>query len=359
MEEALTRGLLGFVAALRQEGVRPGRGQVQAWLEALPHLPWRWETFYQAARALLAVRREEQAAFDRAFRRYFGLGAAWPLSAPRAAGAFAVAARGEEEGEGALRGAYSPLERLRRWPLEALTPREYELLGDLLRALAFPPPRARVRRRRPGLKGERLHLPATLRRALRLGEWVELRFRAPLRRPYRFYFLLDVSGSMAPYARGLFLLLQALWARGFPLEAYAFGTRLTRITPLLGLEPRGALPELGRLAEDFAGGTRLGAALQGLAEREGRRLGRRCLLFVLSDGLDQGEPKEVARALRVLRRRVRRIFWLNPLAGLPGYAPEARGMRAALPFLDALWPLGTLEEIRAFLRRLKALGPGG
>lgn len=356
MEEALLRGLLGFLEALRAEGVRPGQGQVQAWLQGLLLVPWEGEAFYLASRALLLGRKEDYPAFDRAFRRYFGLLRPKALPHQAAQGSLPVLGPGEAEGEGVLRGAYSPLERLLRRPLEALAPGEALLLSRFLLALTFPPPRRPVRRRRRGGAGERLSLPATLRRALRTGgEVLDPRFLKPRRQPYRYYVLLDVSGSMAPYARALFLLLQALKGRGFPLEAFAFGTRLTRISPLLPLPPAEALPGLGRLAEDFAGGTRLGESLRAFLEAEGRRLGRRSLLFVLSDGLDQGDPEEVARALRALRRRVRRIYWLNPLAGLPGYAPLARGMQAALPYLDALLPAGTGEELLAFLRRLRGL----
>jgi uncharacterized protein with von Willebrand factor type A (vWA) domain len=181
------------------------------------------------------------------------------------------------------------------------------------------------------------------------------RFLKARRRAYHYYVLLDISGSMAPYARALFLLLQSLHGRGFPLEAFAFGTKLTCITPLLPLLPAEALPRLGHLAEDYAGGTRLGASLEAFYRGEGRYLGRRSLLFIASDGLDQGDPEEVIRALKALKRRVRRVYWLNPLAGLPNYAPLARGMQAALPYLDALLPAGTGEELLAFLRRLRSL----
>jgi len=356
LETPLLRGLLGFIGTLRAEGLRPGQAQIQAWLQGLLLVPWEGEAFYLASRALLVGRKEDYAAFDRAFRRYFGHLRPKALPRQAAQGSFPVLGSGEAEGEGVLKGAYSPLERLLRRPLEAMTPGEALLLARLLSALVFPPPRFAARRRRRVPKGERLSLPATLRRALRTGgEILEARFLSPRRQAYRYYVLLDVSGSMAPYARALFLLLQALKERGFPLEAFAFGTRLTRITPLLSLRPQEALPGLGRLAEDFAGGTRLGESLRAFLEGEGRRLGRRSLLLVLSDGLDQGDPEAVARALGALRRRVRRIYWLNPLAGLPGYAPLARGMRAALPYLDALLPAGTGEELLAFLRRLRDL----
>jgi uncharacterized protein with von Willebrand factor type A (vWA) domain len=356
LETPLLQGLLGFVEALRAEGLSPGQDQVQAWLLGLLSVPWEGDSFYLASRALLVGRKEDYAAFDRAFRRYFGWLRPEFLPQQKALGSLPLLGQAEAEGEGALRGAYSPLERLLRRSLESLTPGEALVLARFLLALAFPPPRHPARRRRRTRQGERLSLPATLRRALRTGgEVLDPRFLKPKRQLYRYYALLDVSGSMAPYARILFLLLQALRRRGFPLEAFAFGTRLTRITPLLPLPPQEALPELGRLAEDFAGGTRLGLSLRAFLEGEGRQLGRRSLLLVLSDGLDQGEPEEVGQALKALRRRVRRIYWLNPLAGLPGYSPLARGMRAALPYLDDLLPAGTGEELLAFLRRLKNL----
>ncbi len=352
--EVLLRGLLGFLEALRAEGLSPGQEGVQAWLRALSLLPWELETFFLASRALLVHRKEDYPAFERAFRRYFGFLREAPSPWGKE-GAFPMVGEGEE-GEGVFRGAYSPLERLLRRPLEGLTPSEAELLAHLLLALAFPPPRYPSRRRRAGRKGERLALPPTLRRALRTGgEILDPRFFRPKPQPYRFYFLLDVSGSMAPYARALFLLLKALHGRGFPVEALAFGTRLTPIGALLALPPSEALSALGRVAEDYAGGTRIGESLKAFLQGFGRRLGRRALLFILSDGLDQGDPEAIAQALRALRGRVRRLYWLNPLAGLPGYAPLARGMRAALPYLDVLFPAGTGEELLRFLRALRGL----
>lgn len=352
--EVLLRGLLGFLEALRAEGLSPGQEAVQAWLRGVLLLPWETQAFFLASRALLVHRKEDYPAFERAFRRYFGLLREEAL--PLREGAFPVMGQGEEEGEGVFRGAYSPLERLLRRPLQGLTPGEAELLARLLLALAFRAPRFPSRRRRAGRKGRRLALAPTLRRALRTGgEVLDPRFLRPKPQAYRLYFLLDVSGSMAPYARALFLLLKALQGRGFPLEAFAFGTRLTPITSLLPLPPSEALAALGRVAQDYAGGTRLGGSLQAFLQGFRRRLGRRALLFVLSDGLDQGEPEAVAQALRALRARVRRIYWLNPLAGLPGYTPLARGMRAALPYLDALLPAGTGEELLHFLRLLRGL----
>lgn len=138
LETPLLRGLLGFVEALRAEGLSPGQDQVQAWLQGLLSVPWEGGSFYLASRALLVGRKEDYTAFDRAFRRYFGWLRPEFLPQQKALGSLPLLGQAEAEGEGALRGAYSPLERLLKRPLESLTPGEALVLARFLLALAFP-----------------------------------------------------------------------------------------------------------------------------------------------------------------------------------------------------------------------------
>ena len=103
---------------------------------------------------------------------------------------------------------------------------------------------------------------------------------------------------------------------------------------------------------DWSSGTRIGASLSAFLERHGRSmLGSRTVVVILSDGLERGETAPLERAMRGIARRSRRVVWMNPLAGSPEYEPEARGMQAALPWVDDLVPGATLED----LRRLPAL----
>ena len=172
-------------------------------------------------------------------------------------------------------------------------------------------------------------------------------------RPRRLVLVCDVSGSMTPYARMLLQYLQAAVAAHRRVEAFAFGTRLTRITrELAERDPDRALERAAAAVEDWSGGTRIGEALAMLNREHGRRLGRGAVVVLLSDGWDRGEPELLAAEMARLRRSAHRVIWLNPLKAHPGYEPLARGMAAALPHADhflAGSSLRSLEELAALL----------
>ncbi len=145
----------------------------------------------------------------------------------------------------------------------------------------------------------------------------------------------DVSGSMEPYARMLLQYMQACVAARRRVEAFVFGTRLTRVTAeLAGRDPDRALDRAAGAAQDWSGGTRIGEALATLNREHGRRLGRGAIVVLLSDGWDRGEPEELAAEMARLQRCAHSLIWLNPLKAHPGYEPLTRGMQAALPHVD-------------------------
>jgi uncharacterized protein with von Willebrand factor type A (vWA) domain len=177
--------------------------------------------------------------------------------------------------------------------------------------------------------------------------------RGRTRRPRALVLVVDVSGSMAPYARVLLTYAQAAVAARPRVEAFALGTRLTRITlQLRGADQDRALRRALAAVEDYAGGTRIGEALATLNREHGRRLGRGADVVILSDGWDRGEPELLAAEMARLRRSAHRVIWLNPLKATPGYAPLARGMAAALPHTDRFLPghsLRSLEDLADLL----------
>jgi uncharacterized protein len=192
-------------------------------------------------------------------------------------------------------------------------------------------------------------LRATIRASLRHGgELVERRWRAPAWRLRPLVLVVDVSGSMAPYARMLLQYVQSAVAARRRVEAFALGTRLTRITrELQGRDPDRALARAAQAVVDIGGGTRIGDALGALNRVHGRRLGRGAVVVILSDGWDRGEPELLAAEIARLRRSVHRLIWLNPLAADPAYAPLTRGMQAALPHTDHLLPGNSLASLQA------------
>jgi len=140
-------------------------------------------------------------------------------------------------------------------------------------------------------------------------------------------------------------------------ETFVFGTRLTRITGQLQIRNvDAALDHAAREIVDFAGGTRIGDCLHAFERQHARRvLGRGAVVLIISDGWDTGEPTRLVAEMRRLAERAHRIVWLNPLAGRAGYAPEARGMAAALAYVDDFLPVHDLASLQALAQRLGRL----
>jgi uncharacterized protein with von Willebrand factor type A (vWA) domain len=259
----------------------------------------------------------------------------------------------DEEGPDApvLRVSASAGEVLRHRDLGELSAGEREHLRRLLALLRIGMPMRTSRRRRPARRG-----PAdparTLRAALRNhGELRELRRAGHSIRPRKVVLLIDVSGSMAPYADTLMRFAHVLVRRApSSVEAFTIGTRLTRITrELRHRDPELALSAAGRAIPDWSGGTRLGDVLGAFVERWGRRgVARRAVVVVFSDGWERGEPDELGMQMGRLRRLAHRVIWVNPHAGKEGYAPVQGGIVAVLPHLDHLLAghsLATLERL--------------
>jgi uncharacterized protein with von Willebrand factor type A (vWA) domain len=183
------------------------------------------------------------------------------------------------------------------------------------------------------------------------GEPVRLLRRRPRPRPRRLVLLVDVSGSMAPYADGVLRFAHAaVRCRPRATEAYSLGTRLTRITPALRQrDAEAALAAAGALIPDWRGGTRLGDGLRTFLRRDGHRgMARRAVVVVFSDGWERGDASQLAAAAAHLARLAYRVIWVSPHAGRPGFAPLAGGLAAVLPHLDALvagHSLAALEEL--------------
>jgi uncharacterized protein len=199
-----------------------------------------------------------------------------------------------------------------------------------------PSRRTRPSRRRSGSHPD---LRGTFRRSVPTGGApIRLAWRAQVERPRRMVFLLDVSGSMEPYARGLARFAHAAVSarRAGRVEVFTIGTRLTRITrEMAGRDPEAALRSVSDAVDDWSGGTRIGASIGQFNDEWGvRGLARGAIVVICSDGWDRGDPEVVAAEMARLWRVARRVVWVNPLKATPGYAPLARGMAAALPFVD-------------------------
>jgi len=233
---------------------------------------------------------------------------------------------------------YSATEVLREKDFAACSAEELAEAYLLMASLRSRAARQHSRRRRPtSSRGGELDLRRSVRRALRTsGEPLRLMRLAPTERARRTVLLVDVSGSMEPYARAFLHFAHAAVAARTHVEAFTLGTRLTRITrELAWRDPDAALAKASGSVPDLAGGTRLGAGLRTFNDRWGvAGIARGAVVVILSDGWDRGDPAELAAEMERLRRVAYRVIWANPLKSTPGYAPLARGMAAALPFVD-------------------------
>ena len=349
---------------MRAAGAAVGVGEVLTAHEALASVdPASREDSFHALRPVLCSQRRDVAAFEEAFVATFGRPYAPEpppelLDAARTVlpttGVPAVApppAMGEEGDLVPVAAAWSDVELLRHKDFADYTNAERAVARRLLFTLARRGPQRLSRRTRATRRRHDVHdLRATLRVSLRHGgELVERRYREPTRRPRPLVLLCDVSGSMAPYARVLLQYLQAAVTARSRVEAFAFGTRLTRITrELAGRDPDAARDRATRSVVDLAGGTRIGDAVAELNRVHGRQVGRGATVVVLSDGWDRGDPEVLSVEMARLRRTAHQLIWLNPLAADPRYEPLTRGMRAATPHTDHLLAgnsLASLEQL--------------
>jgi uncharacterized protein with von Willebrand factor type A (vWA) domain len=281
-----------------------------------------------------------------------------PRSSPRAEGGEGAAGR-EREVEvpagdelGASREAL-----LRRKSFDRCDDRDLAEMERLMVRLADRLATRRSRRLAPARGRGRPDPRRSLRRALSTGgELISFaRRERPVEEP-RLVVICDTSGSMDGHGRFLLAFVRALKRVAKRTEVFVFNTELVRITPwLTGGRRRAALEDLSAAVPDWSGGTRIGESLDAFASRHlSARVDSRTVVVVFSDGLERGDPELLADAMRRIRARARRVIWLNPLLGDPRYEPTARGMAAALPFVDRLAPAHDLESLERLVPHLTA-----
>lgn len=382
----LLHNLVLFGRVLRALGldVDPGRMidlvSATAWVDI-----GRKADFREAARGLLVHRREDLALFETAFEAFWHKPAEGattldlrslgerprsrrsrfgppPIVRPDAGPSGGPEAGPDEPPLVQAVRIWSEHEILRHKDFAELTGEERAAVESFIAKLDWAVPQRRTRRLRRG-RGAAADFRSTLRGSLRHGgevlEWARRERKA---KPRPLVVLADISGSMEPYTRLLLLFVHGL-ARGLGsrVEAFTFGTRLSRVTRALrGPDLERALREVARVVPDWSGGTRIGEALRAFNRLWARRvLGGGPLVLLISDGWDRGDPRLLAGEIARLQRSCHRLVWLNPLLGAPDYEPSARGMQAALPFVDDFLPVHTLRSLEDLARHLGRLDARG
>ncbi len=225
----------------------------------------------------------------------------------------------------------------------------------LMRRLAQRLKHLQLRREARSQRGRRLDLQSTIRQSVASGGTpMRLAWKKRRRVRPRLVLLLDVSRSMNAYSFFYLRLARALCNELADVHCFIFHTRVTSVSEALrDPDPWRAQERLNVLAVGWGGGTRIGECLQDFNREQGARLVHsRTGVIIVSDGYDTGDTALLADALATLRRRARRMVWLNPLLNQPDFTPVARGMRTAMPYLDLLAPGGDLAAIERVLPQL-------
>ena len=380
-----TARVSGFLAHLRDNGLRLGAQETQVALTALTHVESTQPLLARAAlKAVCTGTKDEAQRFDALFDSYWmDMGRVRqkvvPIATPQkpqdsmhssrdgvgedmgGTGQSTAPDGGDEEadrdGEGKL--IATLMRNLSRRDLRDLVrPEDIAEAEAVARRLGLALRDKRSRRRVAARRGDRLHFRKTIRRSLSTGgEPLRLFRKQRPDRSRKIVALCDVSGSMGVYAQVFLAFLAGLMRGDSTADAYLFHTRLVRITE--ALRDKDAMRAIGRMslmADGFGGGSKIGESLSRFAETYARRfVDGRSVVLILSDGYDTSTPYHIEQALARLSKRGCRIIWLNPLKGWKDYQPIATGMAAAMPYLDLFQPANTLADLAALEPELTRL----
>lgn len=376
--------LVGFIAHLRENGMRLGVGEAEVGLQALSCVETIDPTdIRHALRAVCSGCVEDVDRFDDLFDAYWmnggrvvqksipaqttGLDHAHSsrqadrhdtsIGAGAPSGGDAGDEAADSDGEGKL--VASIVQNKTRQDLrELIRPEDIAEAQIVAQRLGLALRNRRSRRRRQNHTGDRLDFRKVIRQSLMTGgEPLRLPKKHRPDRPLKVVTLCDVSGSMSIYAQVFLAFVAGMMRADEATDAYLFHTRLVRITE--ALRDKDALRALGRLsvlADGFGGGSKIGGALTQFSRTYARRfVDGRTVVIILSDGYDTDPPDQLGAALARLKKRGCKIIWLNPLMTWEGYEPVARGMAAALPHLDLFRPASTLADLAALEQELTRL----
>jgi uncharacterized protein len=245
---------------------------------------------------------------------------------------------------------FSASEALRKKDFSQFTPEEIARARRLMERMHWKLGTRKTRRREKAKRGEFIDQRTMLRSSMRHGGVpLELKYRRRREKMRPLVLICDISGSMDRYSRILLQFVHTLETGLDNVEVFVFGTRLTRITrELRKRNVDQAIEDVVNAVDDWSGGTRIGEAIREFNYRWSRRVLRsNATVVMISDGWDRGAPFLLGEEMARLQRSCRRLIWLNPLLGAPGYQPLTQGIRAALPYVDYFMPIHNLQSLEA------------
>jgi len=387
-ESKLVVNLMHFARALRVAGLPIGPGKVLDAVNAIRAVGvGNRGDFYWALHAVFVNRHDQHEVFDQAFHifwrdpkileRLMGMsmpdlepGSAPPEEPPmrRVQDAFRPDSEEKSEGEGGDKGekdeeeteydsvmTASSRELLHGMDFDEMSAEEVARAKAAIARMRLPIQLVKMRRFRPDPRRARIDMRATLRSALRSGgATIPLKWKRRSQRPPPLVILCDISGSMSRYSRMLLHFMHAVSNDRSRVHVFLFGTRLTNITRHLRERDIDlALAKVSEAAEDWSGGTRIGAALHEFNTHWGRRvLGQGAVMLLISDGLDRDAGRGLEIEMERLHKSCRRLIWLNPLLRFEGFQPKSQGIQAILPHVDEFRPVHNLESLDQLIAAL-------
>ena len=368
----IEEALIGFVQLARRKGMSPGVAESLSAMELLQMEELQDRNFLRySLQALFCCSEDDLEVFESIFDYYWGNEPSLPKGktsyknqsnlVKKQSASLVMLGEGEsagDENESSNVSGANAVERLRKTDFSKLTPGEAHILEEialkLWRQMSF-----RLKRRmRSAAKGERVSIRQTIRHNIsKGGDPIDLRMQTRKPRKQRLIVLLDVSGSMDKYSYFLLRFIWSLRNHFKSVEAFIFSTRLIRVTDMLQVHNLElTLSLMSQYANNWSSGTKIGECFAAFNRDHSKKvLNGDTSVIVLSDGLDTGDPDILRKELAMIRRRTKRVIWLNPLKGMQGYEPVQRGMNAALGEIDVFrsaHSLDSLLELEDYLMRI-------
>ncbi|MFV0514871.1 MAG: vWA domain-containing protein [Jhaorihella sp.] len=397
-EPRLAQNIVHFARALRKAGLPIGPGRVIGAIRAVAAAGFTDKRdFYWTLHACFVNRPEQRAVFSQIFRLYWrdprflehmmamllpavrGVQEDRPAQAAEKRAAEALldgvrrdlpgqARQGDEETRVEIDASLtmSSEERLRSLDFEQMSTEEMAQARRMLTRISLPVRPIPSRRAQPSATGRRYDRRRSLRASMRQGGEMHDLYRKTARPRWpNLVVLCDISGSMSQYSRMILHFLHSVsnvrgrgWAR---VHAFTFGTRLTNITRHLATrDVDAALAAAGAEAQDWEGGTRIGACLHEFNRDWSRRVtGQGAVVLLITDGLERDDPDVLSGEIERLHLSARRLIWLNPLLRWDGFAPRARGIAAMLPHVDCLRAGHSIASLEALAQAISRPGDDG